>query len=152
MARGRRRVSLNPNSRKCLAAIGRYHNSKRAAASNKPSTDSGKAVIRPPYEPFASTLKAIGFSSYAEYLASGMWAQVRNQAFAQWGKRCRACNGQATQLHHADYSRATLEGKTLKYLWPVCNVCHQRAHDETSSVSEATGWIRTAWQNRVRAG
>lgn len=147
MARRQKRVRLNPNSRQCKSLYIRNGPTKRRRKSARPVSSH-----KTPFEPFADVLKSIGFRSYADYLSSLLWATVRRQAFERWGSKCRACGKEATQVHHADYSRGTLRGDTLDHLWPVCNACHQASHDGAATIGEATARLRDRWQKRLRGG
>ena len=69
----------------------------------------------------------LGFRSYAGYLRSSLWRQVRTLAFQKNGRECVSCGAPATQIHHSRYTIKALCGVCLKYLWPVCRKCHARA-------------------------
>lgn len=57
-------------------------------------------------------LAGLGFASYEEYLASPLWAAIRERKLAAEGRRCFACGKVATQVHHGDYREPTLAGPT----------------------------------------
>jgi len=62
---------------------------------------------------------------YRKYLRSKKWAKKRNECFAYYGKRCRAC-GKTTgpiQVHHMDYSR--LGNESMQDIIPLCIKCHR---------------------------
>jgi len=145
MARRQRRVKINPNSRECKSLY-IYSGPRKGRRSNSRPVN----TFRPAVEPFADVLKSIGFNCYADYLGSLLWATVRRQAFERWGSKCRACGGQATQVHHADYSRGTLKGDTIEHLWPVCNKCHRASHDGAQTIAEATRRLREMWHKRLQ--
>lgn len=68
----------------------------------------------------------LGFRSYAAYLKSKLWKSIRRKVFARKGRKCAACRiERATQVHHERYDFATLSGKTIDYLHPVCWDCHR---------------------------
>jgi hypothetical protein len=73
-----------------------------------------------------SVLKAMGYASYAEYLASPLWQGIR----ARLLKVCSQCpcGAAATEIHHRTYKRRYMEGrgKVHKFMTPVCRACHQR--------------------------
>lgn len=54
--------------------------------------------------------KGSGLSPYDLYLASPLWAEIRERKLAAEGRRCFACGKVATQVHHGDYGRPTLAG------------------------------------------
>lgn len=73
-----------------------------------------------------AVLRDMGFSSYPDYLASGLWAGIRNRLF-EVCSTC-VCGNKATQVHHRTYKRRYMEGrgKIHKFLTPVCSACHAR--------------------------
>lgn len=78
------------------------------------------------YQSRDATLKELGFSSYAEYLNSSLWKQVRTKVFRVKGRSCHLCNGYAGMVHHNRYHKNDLLGKNLSFLFPICAVCHER--------------------------
>ena len=91
---------------------------------------------RSPYIKRDQIVKSLGFASFGEYLQSPLWAEVRNKAFERNGAFCVRCGGDATQIHHASYSRPNLTGRDVRRLKPVCSTCHERAerHKKTGSL------------------
>ena len=79
-----------------------------------------------------ATLRAIGFDSYSEYLASSLWAGIRQQVFRLRGRVCLKCyEANATSIHHEMYSEGVLLGKpshVKKWLVPLCDSCHESRH------------------------
>lgn len=88
------------------------------------------------YEERDSVLLAIGFASYAEYLNSRKWAQIRNRVLTKRGK-CACCGEPATEVHHKDYRQETMIGADISGLVPVCSACHDIA-EFNSDGSKAT--------------
>lgn len=72
-------------------------------------------------------LREMGYPTYGDYLRSQTWHDIRDAAFKRSGGKCQKCNRQANNVHHKDYSRATLEGKTLDKLIALCHWCHSTA-------------------------
>ena len=78
------------------------------------------------WEDRLESLRALGYSSYEEYLASKLWKRIRSRRFRFKGAReCRYCGKASEQLHHASYSIRTLAGKHLNALVPICKFCHE---------------------------
>mgnify|MGYP003349376232 len=77
------------------------------------------------YKGRQKTLSELGFSSYAEYLASSMWRELRNKVLSHFRWKCFCCGGIATQVHHQRYHRNDLTGKRKKYLKAICGTCHE---------------------------
>ncbi len=81
-------------------------------------------------------LSALGFNSYADYLASAHWQELRVRFFASKlmsrvnGKACcEACRQTNIRLsvHHRTYKRMGAEW--LMDLMAVCDDCHKKIHD-----------------------
>lgn len=73
-----------------------------------------------------SLLQKLGFQSYAEYLASDLWMKIRRAVLDRDDRRCRLCGEPTTIVHHIDYSRKTLCGRTLDGLAALCDLCHTK--------------------------
>lgn len=65
----------------------------------------------------------MGFASYADYLASELWASIRSKVLLN-GAACYCCGREATQVHHSAYRKKDLEGRDLRRLHPICARCH----------------------------
>lgn len=87
-------------------------------------------------------LAGLGYASYEEYLASPLWAAIRDRKLAAEGRRCYACGKEAHQVHHGDYLEPTLAGPpegitggsfgwdrwlATAELYAVCRSCHEWA-------------------------
>lgn len=71
-------------------------------------------------------LKSMGFNSYAEYLESDIWKNLRAYVLKKM-PICFACTRPSTQVHHRMYSRKVLEGKSDAGLFATCAGCHFKA-------------------------
>lgn len=69
-----------------------------------------KAAALLAYRRRNAVLKGLGFDSYVEYLASPLWAEIRERKLDSEGRRCFACGKPATQVHHGNYEEETLTG------------------------------------------
>lgn len=78
------------------------------------------------YETRNKLLKTLGYSSYAEYLNSPRWEDIRCRAFKEYGNVCRLCGKEATVIHHKGYGRDVLLGFDLGQLSPLCDECHYK--------------------------
>lgn len=67
--------------------------------------------------------KSLGFSTYAEYLDSALWRDIRFRVFRA-NQHCR-CGKPATEVHHSDYSLETMQGFAMENLHSICRDCHQ---------------------------
>jgi hypothetical protein len=76
------------------------------------------------------TLHQMGFYSYAEYLSSQTWRDIRLAVLSRGGWKCKSCGDRATQVHHSSYDYQTLQGASLKHLTPLCKICHKAAEFE----------------------
>lgn len=88
------------------------------------------------YERRDGTLLAMGFKSYADYLQSPLWRQIRTRALDRDGGRCVRCGHAANQVHHLNYSEETMRGRKPASLVSVCRDCHE--HAEFANGSKTT--------------
>ncbi len=63
-------------------------------------------------------------AGYQAYLASDKWKRIRAAVMLRDKGRCRSCGRPASQVHHGDYSRATIKGSDLRMLFAICGRCH----------------------------
>lgn len=77
------------------------------------------------------TVREIGFNSYEEYLASDLWASIRQKTFQVKGDDCYLCEGKANHVHHVGYGRAAMIGENLSPLIPLCKICHYKVEFDT---------------------
>ncbi len=70
------------------------------------------------------TLQSIGYPDYLSYLRGDLWAAIKRRVLKEVGDRCKSCHTEATEVHHRNYSEATLRGHTLDGLVPLCRACH----------------------------
>lgn len=68
-------------------------------------------------------LASMGYATYADYLASPLWATIRKRVFAR-SNACEFCGDRATQVHHSSYHRSVLDRSNLTQLHAVCRECH----------------------------
>lgn len=78
------------------------------------------------YRSRAWFLKKLGFASYAAYLKTPLWAEIRERVFKLKGRSCHLCGRFASQAHHTRYHEADLAGRKTKYIHPICGRCHKR--------------------------
>lgn len=71
-------------------------------------------------------LLRLGFASYADYLTSVLWAEIREAVLDRDNRQCRICDRKARAVHHIDYSEATMIGDSLESLVSVCHNCHKK--------------------------
>lgn len=71
-------------------------------------------------------LRRWGYPSYGAYLASELWASIRERALAKWGRACWCCgrDDAPVQVHHLSYTKGNLSGRHIRGLRPVCAGCH----------------------------
>lgn len=90
----------------------------------------------------SASLKALGFSSYRSYLASGHWGAIRVRLFEAKGVACIACGGFASEVHHNSYTEAVMAGSDLSQLWPACHRCHKISHHKKRTPKQATAFLQ----------
>lgn len=103
------------------AVLKKMHARRAAGASRKSTVHHGRS-----YAARSILLKEIGFDSYKEYLQSDLWKDIRFRVFMTKGTDCHLCKEPASQVHHVRYTKATLIGKKLKHLLPICGGCHYK--------------------------
>lgn len=69
-------------------------------------------------------IRKMGFASYCDYLASELWASIRARVLHRDEGKCCLCGGCASQVHHSNYKRTTLSGKSIAALFSLCRSCH----------------------------
>lgn len=79
---------------------------------------------KPTYAQRNLLLPQLGFSTYNAYLASALWAEIRDAVLDRDDHQCRLCGDKTNVVHHLDYSRETLLGDTLDGLAAICRECH----------------------------
>ena len=85
------------------------------------------ANLNNPYAYRNDNLRQLGFQSYASYLKSPLWAEIRGRVLLRANGECERCRKPATQVHHRAYDPATLRGESIHALTAVCSHCHQKA-------------------------
>jgi hypothetical protein len=91
--------------------------------------------VQPPLDKatFHRLLRGLGFDSYAAYLWSPLWLEIRRRVFERARKRCEDCGRRASQVHHLVYTLQNLSGESLEGLLALCDACHGGRHGETSA-------------------
>lgn len=72
-------------------------------------------------------LREMGYKSYRAYMASELWATIRQQVLDRDQATCVVCKKPATQVHHKHYSIAALKGEWIKGMVSLCGGCHRMA-------------------------
>lgn len=88
-------------------------------------------------------LRAMGFSSYKEYLASDLWKGIRSRRLSI-SDGCSCCDNKADVVHHDTYHEKLLRGDQLaveRDLYPLCHGCHLKV--------EFSGDRKRSWQEAV---
>ncbi len=70
-------------------------------------------------------LKLMGYASYQEYLTSPLWSEIRRKVFARDKGLCVLCGMLARDVHHLDYQRQTMLGKSLDRVVSLCSLHHE---------------------------
>lgn len=75
----------------------------------------------------AERLQKLGYPSYAAYLRSEHWQNVKRAYFASGRPRdCFVCGGGPVQIHHRSYARIGRERP--RDLVALCRGCHEEVH------------------------
>ena len=76
------------------------------------------------YDRRKAMLSKLGYGSYAEYLASDAWKEIRSRVLAQC-PQCLMCDRPAAVVHHVKYFDTVLLGLQDSCLAPLCHDCHE---------------------------
>jgi len=96
-------------------------------------------------------LKALGYASYAAYLASDLWRTIRARVLQRDGHVCRGCGGRANQAHHRNYRSDVLAGVNDVHIVSMCNDCHEEIEfDGDRKVSTRTANKKLKERRRSR--
>lgn len=96
----------------------------------------------------------LGEMTYADYLRSEHWAQVRQKASDRPSyQKCEFCNSMDIELHHTSY-KWILTKHELRTVISLCREHHQAVHDlakaDGVSVRIATNTLRTMFKPDYR--
>tara|TARA_R110000823_G_scaffold315193_1_gene446092 strand:- start:2224 stop:2580 length:357 start_codon:yes stop_codon:yes gene_type:complete len=75
-------------------------------------------------------LKELGFQNYKYYLSSELWRNdIRPRVIDEYNEECMICEEKCNDLeiHHLEYSKHNLLGKSLDGMIVLCRKCHKRA-------------------------
>ena len=72
-------------------------------------------------------LRELGFSTYQDYLSSGLWRSIRRRVIERDNGKCYGCGKKARQVHHLSYGWPSLTGESLEQLVSVCRKCHAQS-------------------------
>jgi 5-methylcytosine-specific restriction endonuclease McrA len=86
-----------------------------------------------PYAYRNENLRHLGFASYAAYLQSPLWRDIRTRVLERDASVCGCCGKKATQVHHRAYDPQTLRGESLDSLSAVCARCHRKIEQPTNT-------------------
>lgn len=76
---------------------------------------------------FEEQLRSLGYASYADYLRSDHWSDMKDRYKARWpDMKCLGCADRSAEMHHVSYDRLGDEG--LRDLIPLCRTCHSDMH------------------------
>lgn len=70
-------------------------------------------------------LKKMGYSSYKLYLDSPLWKSIRARVLRKFDGKCKGCGRTANQVHHHQYSRQVLDGRSIEGMSAICGECHE---------------------------
>lgn len=74
----------------------------------------------------ARSLRELGFEDYPAYLASPLWAEIRERVLRAAYRLCDFCKRRASQVHHRAYTLETMRGEDDSNLFAICGRCHHR--------------------------
>ena len=72
--------------------------------------------------------KALGFSSYEDYIKSEMWIEKRKIILEERGTKCEKCGSTyCINVHHLNYLNVGNESKEDVIV--LCKSCHEKEHN-----------------------
>ena len=77
------------------------------------------------YDKRALLLSSLGYTNYAQYLASAEWATIRARVLSA-GPVCVMCDKPSAVVHHVKYWDTVLLGLQDSCLAPLCHRCHEQ--------------------------
>lgn len=111
--------------------------------------------LRDAYSERRESLRALGFTTYKDYLNSDLWASIRSSVLAK-NKHCiGGCGRRATQVHHGRYAISDLDGRSSTNLYPVCDKCHRRcefSNDRNVKLTPAQATEKLLRRTRIITG
>lgn len=72
-----------------------------------------------------NVLAGMGFTTYAAYLASDIWAGIKARVLVPGRTGCALCRSRARVVHHHAYTAENLAGVSLAGMYPLCFGCHE---------------------------
>lgn len=104
------------------------------------------------YEQRDVILRQMGYSCYQEYLRSSLWRSIRQKAMVACNGECVLCRHPAKEVHHTNYSEASLRGQSIESLVPLCETCHDLGEFSTAgakrTLPEANARLRLLSSNQ----
>jgi hypothetical protein len=101
------------------------------------------------YYPRHVLVRELGFPSYAEYLKSEKWAEIRSAVLNE-NSDCRVCRRPANQVHHLKYTKANLSGENRDDLVGICKECHFLVEYDEDGDKRTIGEARKAFHKMAR--
>ena len=76
----------------------------------------------------------LGFNSYADYLKSDSWKEIKDKVFLYHGRKCFFCGWDGMLVvHHIRYTRKAFSG-FVRDLIPLCHPCHEKINALQDSI------------------
>lgn len=72
-------------------------------------------------------IEELGFKNYRQYIDSELWQKIRQRVLNRDHWHCRFCGrGGSAVVHHIQYTKSNLSGRSLKHMVTVCPECHRK--------------------------
>lgn len=94
-------------------------------------------------------LLALGFASYASYLAGELWRSIRKHVMIRDRRSCRCCRARANHVHHDSYAVEVLKGKSSDRLYAVCKACHEKLEFRPDGTKRSFEEVRQALRSML---
>jgi hypothetical protein len=121
----------------------------------KTATQPQKKEGPPPTTPddlLAKRIRAMGFTTYEDYLNSPLWEKIRGAVLLRDNYRCWCCHKAAAQVVHLrNWNRSTLKGEDLLFVVSLCKSCENMAlFNEDGSKTENPSRVDQKLTKRTR--
>jgi hypothetical protein len=112
-----------------------------------------------PYWKRDRILKSLGFDSYQDYCDSELWKkEIRPKVIRRDKGMCCKCGKNdrhdSIQIHHTEYTKDNLSGKSLDGMVCACAGCHYRAEftskDKKRSLAQANAYLRKPFKHKIK--
>ncbi len=89
-----------------------------------------------------------------DYLKSVLWKELRSIVLGIDDNECQLCQKRAHCVHHVGYDDFIMRGLDLRYLWSLCNKCHEDVEFDGGrkmSIFQSSSRLESMYKQRFAA-